>query len=172
MNKKNNFIFFNLNNKKNIFLGFVLMSLFCGYTPTQAQNNQEDAEEDTTESSTVQPEDVFTSEDSARIANFQDTIPTKIDNNLALHYDSSNINVRKFSNEKLEKYRKNTDFNYEYAEPTKQTTIWELFLRWLGNKLRNVATPDKMTWEKVLFYVLFGLKSIISLLVSICRAFK
>lgn len=137
------------------------MLFLCVYAPTQAQDNQK---EDTTESSTVQPEDTFTAEDSARIANFQDTIPTKIDNTLALHYDSSSISVRKFSNDKIEKYRKNADFNYEYAEPTKQTTIWELFLRWLSDKLRNVATPDKLTWEKVLFYGVVGVLLVIAIL--------
>ncbi len=172
MNKKGNYLFSgkfsDLNNKKNIFLCFILMLFLRVYTPMQAQENQADnqkeEQEDTTESSTVQPEDTFTAEDSARIANFQDTIPAKIDNNIAFHYDSSNINVRKFSNEKIEKYRKNADFNYEYAEPTKQTTIWELFLRWLSDKLRNVATPDKLTWEKVLFYSVVGVLLVIAIL--------
>lgn len=169
MNKKNNSIFLgiflDLSNKKSIFLCFILVLLLCVCTSTQAQDNQAvEEEEDTTESSTVQPEDVFTSEDSARIANFQDTIPTIIDKNIALHYDSSSFNVRKISNEKLENYRKNSDFNYEYAEPTKETTIWQLFLDWLRDKLGNVGTPDKMTWEKVLFYAVVGILLVIAVL--------
>ncbi len=132
----------------------------------QAQNGQKaKQQEDTTEeSSTVGTEDTFTSEDSARIANFQDTIPAKNDNNLALHYDSSSISVRKISNEKIEKYKKSADFSYEYTEPAKKTTIWELFWQWLRDKLYNVATPDKTTWEKVVFYVVVGALLVIAVL--------
>ena len=173
MNKKNSNIFDMIfrafsyqNNKKNTFLCCFLILFLCVCAPMimQAQDSQENAQEDTAESSSVGSEDTFTAEDSARIANFQDTIPAKIDKNIALHYDSSSINVRKISNEKLDNYKKNADFNYEYTEPEKKTTIWDIFWEWVRSKLRNVATPDKLTWEKVIFYVVIGALLVIAIL--------
>ena len=153
------------NNRKKIFLRCFLMLILCVCAPMIAQaQDVQDAQEDTTESSSVGSEDTFTAEDSARIANFQDTIPAKIDKNIALHYDSSSINVRKISNEKLDNYKKNADFNYEYTEPEKKTTIWDIFWEWVRSKLRNVATPDKLTWEKVIFYVVIGALLVIAIL--------
>lgn len=66
-------------------------------------------------------------------------------------YDSTEVNWRKFDEEQIEKYRKDSSFYYE-KEPTQASNWWESFINWLKNLLRKKAPDINTPQVPSLFY--------------------
>lgn len=76
-----------------------------------------------------------------------------------LRSDRMHINVRKFNKEALDRYRRNTDFNYNEKGGDISVSWWDRFWAWVWDKLRRVnfsAVPGSATFWKIFFIVAFS----------------
>ena len=70
--------------------------------------------------------------------------------------DSTTINVRTFSEEKISEFKRDSDFNYGQS-PRLKLNLWQKILQWLSDLIYRFSNiPGGGRWLKILFYVIIG----------------
>ena len=70
--------------------------------------------------------------------------------------DSTAINVRTFSEEKISEFKRDSDFNYGQS-PRLKLNLWQKILQWLSDLIYRFSNiPGGGRWLKILFYVIIG----------------
>ncbi len=75
----------------------------------------------------------------------------------ALQQDSTQVKVRVFSNQKIQEFQDDSDFNYGRA-PKLKSNLWQRLLYWILDKLGNIFQfqgVDDM-WAKIVFYIIIA----------------
>jgi hypothetical protein len=73
-----------------------------------------------------------------------------------LHADSSKVNVRRFSEPALDKYRAERDYQYNEVGPNQQISLWDRFWNWFWRAILGglSASPGIGSFLKYLFLIL------------------
>ncbi|MDN5212686.1 DUF4129 domain-containing protein [Fulvivirgaceae bacterium BMA12] len=75
----------------------------------------------------------------------------------ALQMDTARVKVRGFSNQKIQEFQGDSDFNYGGA-PKLKSNLWQRIIQWILDKLGNVFQfqgVDDM-WAKIVFYTIIA----------------
>jgi hypothetical protein len=70
--------------------------------------------------------------------------------------DSLRVELRSFARESIEKYKADSDFDYDREFRVPEASLWERVKRWLFERLWNSFSDDNRPTEKTILYVLLA----------------
>lgn len=70
--------------------------------------------------------------------------------------DSLQVQPRGFAQESIEKYKADTDFDYDREVPLQTQSLWERLKRWLIEKFFSSFSSENRSLEQTLFYVVLA----------------